>query len=79
MMQLGDTPFRMPSSYYDPPEPEVWTCQECGAVGNESDACDECGADFDSAHVDPYDAYEDHLNEMADNLRDDPSWGYSDD
>ena len=66
MSYLGDTPFRMPDSWYDPPEPEVWTCTVCGHHGNEGDECEECEASFDTAALDPEDAYLDYLSEKAD-------------
>jgi len=79
MTYLGDAPFRMPDSYYDPPEPEVWTCKECGTPGQETDECDECEATYPDAALDPYEAYQDMLAEEADNARDDWAWEGRDD
>lgn len=34
--------FRMPDSWYDPPEPDYWKCPECGAEEQAEDVCEDC-------------------------------------
>ena len=45
-MNLNDpTPFRMPDSWYDPPEVREWTCPDCGELITD-EVC-ECGTILD--------------------------------
>ena len=75
MMYLSDQPFRMPDSWYEPPEPEPWTCTECGHRNNEGDECDECEASADGHTLDPYEAYQDYLADRADAEREERLFG----
>lgn len=65
-MYMNSENFRMPDSWYDPPEVEPWTCTVCGENNNEGDECDGCGASEDDAALDPYEAEQDAREEESD-------------
>lgn len=64
-------PFRMPDSWYDPPELLPWKCTRCGNDGNESDFCDVCKGDEDDFALSAEDARYDYECDRADAARDD--------
>ena len=55
--------FKLPSNYYDPPDPEGWWCSKCNKwqvfESDEDDTflCDACGAEFLEIPVQPHSDY----------------------
>lgn len=73
MTYLSDKPFRMPDSYYEPPEyPEPEPCPDCDSTGTVKDAdddlvtCDRCNGD---GYIDP-EPYEPDPDDERDQMLD---------